>query len=72
MKNLLLSILALSALTACTTVPEDAAPMAVTETEYATGSNIPRKKSSAKTETMTVEAAEDMRRAVEAQRSGKQ
>ncbi len=71
MKKLLLSIATLAVLAACSTVPEDTT-VVVTDTEYATGSNIPRKKSSAKVETITVEAAEDMRRSIEAQRSGKQ
>jgi uncharacterized protein YceK len=71
MKKLLLSIATVASLSGCATVPDDT-PMAVTETEYATGSNIPRKKYAAKQESMTVEQAEEMRRAVEAQRTVRQ
>jgi hypothetical protein len=69
MKKLLLSISALAALGGCATVPDDATVVAVNDTEYPTGSNIPRKKSSANTTTMTADQAEDMRRSIEAQRT---
>ena len=69
MKKLLLSISALAALGGCATVPDDATVVAANETEYPTGSNIPRKKSSANTTTMTMEQAEAMRRNAETQRT---
>ena len=69
MKKLLLSISALAALSGCATVPEDTTVVAAAETEYPTGSNIPRKKGSANMASMTVEQAEEMRRTAEAQRS---
>ncbi len=72
MKKLLLCMSALAALGGCATTADNATTVAaVTDTEYPTGSNIPRKKGSANTATMSVQDAEEMRRSAEAQRTNK-
>ena len=70
MKTLLCSLTLLLGLVACSSTPNNKSAAAepaptVQENEYATGSNIARRKSNTVVATMTPEQAEEMRRAAQ-------
>ena len=71
MKSLYACTIALACLSGCasSTTTTDSSTAAVEETTYQTGSNIPRKKGTTALASMTPEQAEEMRRAIDAQKT---
>ncbi len=71
MKSLFACTIALACLSGCASSTTTAEPTtaAAEETTYQTGSNIPRKKGATALASMTPEQAEEMRRAIDAQKT---